>query len=770
MKRLLPFVAALLLAQLSGCATMLPEHVRLETTARYDELADMQEARGGDSARELYKLCYAYSKIKDYAKLFACADKLEQRIKAGDTQVVLFSGVFETDGSPAPHLLRAEAYIELGQYPAAIEQATAGHRLTSRVENAAFGIEKTQHTIHALGLLALAHALNGDLDESAIHLKMLDDLPIPFGGSAQSLPMKHRAIARVHMSRKEFAKALAILHRYDAGFARSLGSVFFLAAQDDLFATLELPKAYMIAKCLLETGATAEATQRYDRLLDDPRLPQLGEFYWLILADRGRIAAEAGNAKTALDYLARAIEVIEHQRASIRTEANKIGFVGDKQAVYRQLVSLLIRHGDVEEAFGYVERAKSRALVDMLASQRNFSSSQTDKEAIRRILVEFDELDRDATTGKNAAPASAATVTRRLHQARREIHDLSPELASLVTVGAVPIAELQRMLGDDDILVEYYYHDSELHAFVLDSANLRVVPLEANALEDDIRSFRQAIELIDTPSWREPSRRLHARLWAPLSIAARGKDITVVAHGALHYLPFAALEGEDGGLLIERHKLRFLPSASVLKYLRPPLVEGKAALLAIGNPDLGDPAMSLKFAEQEAGDVAGLFPDARVLLRRDATETNFRKAGASFARIHFAMHGRFHPETPLSSGLYLAGDAENDGLLTVGELYSMSIDADLVTLSACETGLGKIGNGDDVIGLTRGFLYAGSRSIVASLWSVDDKATALLMRSFYKSLSHAPKHDALRQAQLEARQRYPHPFYWAAFQLTGRTR
>jgi len=122
----------------------------------------------------------------------------------------------------------------------------------------------------------------------------------------------------------------------------------------------------------------------------------------------------------------------------------------------------------------------------------------------------------------------------------------------------------------------------------------------------------------------------------------------------------------------------------------------------------------------------------------------------------------------LSSGLYLAKDAKNDGVLTVGELYSMNLDADLVTLSACETGLGKVANGDDVVGLTRGFLYAGSRSIVASLWSVDDQATATLMKAFYENLSNQNKQEALRLAQLKTRKTFPHPFYWAAFQLTGR--
>jgi CHAT domain-containing protein len=106
--------------------------------------------------------------------------------------------------------------------------------------------------------------------------------------------------------------------------------------------------------------------------------------------------------------------------------------------------------------------------------------------------------------------------------------------------------------------------------------------------------------------------------------------------------------------------------------------------------------------------------------------------------------------------------------LTVDELYGIRLDADLVTLSACETGLGKVLNGDDVVGLTRGFLYAGSSNVVASLWEVDDLATSELMKRFYTNMkSGIPKRDALRQAQLETKKEFPHPFYWAAFFLTG---
>ena len=191
-------------------------------------------------------------------------------------------------------------------------------------------------------------------------------------------------------------------------------------------------------------------------------------------------------------------------------------------------------------------------------------------------------------------------------------------------------------------------------------------------------------------------------------------------------------------------------------------------MLVLGNPDLEDAKLDLKFAAEEALAVSKLYPGGRLLLRSEATETNFRTAAPSFRHIHIASHGAFQAEAPLQSGLYLAKDADNDGVLTVGELYGISLNAELVTLSACETGLGKVANGDDVVGLSRGFLYAGTRAIVASLWSVDDNATGLMMQSFYRNLGKSDKVEALRQAQLTIRRKFPHPFFWAAFQLTGR--
>jgi len=157
-----------------------------------------------------------------------------------------------------------------------------------------------------------------------------------------------------------------------------------------------------------------------------------------------------------------------------------------------------------------------------------------------------------------------------------------------------------------------------------------------------------------------------------------------------------------------------------------------------------------------------------VLVREQATETAVKEYGGNFRYLHFATHGEFDEEEPLASRLILGPDDSNDGSLTVGEIYDLELDADLVTLSACETGIGQIANGDDVVGLTRGFLYAGSRAVVASLWPVSDQATERLMREFYAGLDRSNARDSLRRAQIGLQQEgLPHPYYWAAFQLTG---
>lgn len=752
----------------------------LETAGRYADLRDQIEAQLGRGTQAnsslLGYLCIAYGKLKQYEKLFACADRLELRAKAGEFEFALDQHVMfisASDVRPLPETLRARAYFELAEYRKAVAAGNKVLEILSRIPEAGGTslYPTVRYRIAALEILALSSVRLGDTEQAKRLATQIDEVSRPFIGGRMWGWIKNNALSQVYMALGRYEDALDYIPDNSSGmkivtsFVNGLGPYAYRG--DSTTTVIEMPRIVMRGKALAETGKRAEAKAAFDEALASTRVKDLGDLYWVALFERGRIAEAEQQLDAAAVYYRQAVEIVELQRSSINTEASKIGFVGDKQSLYARLVGILAAQGKAAEAFEYVERAKSRALVDMLSATKNFSIRGTDPEKTRRLLLQLDSLDLSAPVSAAAADPNAAAV-RNLVAARQELRATAAEFASLVSVGAVPLDELESLLGADEQLVEYYYQDQRLYAFVLGRGGLRALQLDATGLADEVGRFRAALEQAETPLWRSPARALYERLWQPLQATLSARHVVVVGHGALHYLPFAALQDADGKFLVDRYGLRVLPSAGVLKYLRRPWQGKSGQLLALGNPDLGDPKLDLDFAQDEAKAIAGLFADSRLLLRKEASESNFKKVGAAFSRLHFAAHGKFQPDDPLGSGLYLSRDADNDGLLTAGELYTMSLDADLVTLSACETGLGKIAGGDDVVGLTRGFLYAGSRSIVASLWSVDDKATAALMRAFYGNLATMNKREALRQAQIKAREAFPHPFYWAAFLLTGR--
>jgi CHAT domain-containing protein len=759
---------------LTGCAyNMAPEKDRLEAAGRYSELARHIEGRTAGTAprtADLVPLCVAYSKVKRYAQLFECLDRMDATIRSGDVLDVSGPSGFEvkSDVTQLPHVLRAEAYLELGDYWRAVEFGVKGSAPFPKANSLSYYSDLHMRS-RALAALAIANVALGRPTEAQKNRADLENLSLGgFAGIAVKAQVRKLALARVHMALGEWDKALEASGTGSLALGGLVNAILGASAEgESIFTYLELPSLYMRTKCLLELGRLSEAKQHLDELLAKPQSRQNGELYWLMLKDRSVLAERELRLDEAIRLLREAVDVIERQRATINTEASKIGFVGDKQAVYARLIALLIAQDRAAEAFDYVERSKSRALVDMLAAKQDFAAP--DPAQAMRVLAQLDAADLSARIQDDGAQAVEKTTgVRNLQVAREALQTAAPELSTLVTVSSVPSAELKALLGADETLIEYYYQGAELYAFLLDRERLQAVKLDAAGLGAQVQSLRKALEDTASAAWQEPARGLYRRLWQPLEKLVATGNVIVVAHGALHYLPFAAVQDADGKFLLDRYSLRFLPSASVLKFLRPVLQNRDGRLLVLGNPDLDDPRLDLAFAEGEAKRVAALYPTSRVLLRKDASESNFKKAGGVFSRIHFASHGKFQADEPLKSGLYLAKDADNDGVLTVGELYSMNLEADLVTLSACETGLGKIASGDDVVGLTRGFLYAGSRSIVASLWSVDDQATATLMQAFHGNLATMNKREALRQAQIKARESFPHPFFWAAFQLTGR--
>jgi len=251
---------------------------------------------------------------------------------------------------------------------------------------------------------------------------------------------------------------------------------------------------------------------------------------------------------------------------------------------------------------------------------------------------------------------------------------------------------------------------------------------------------------------------LHDALIAPLELGTMSSRLIVIPHGTLHSLPFQAFfDGEQ--YLMDRFEISYAPSASVLQYCmnkadisgEPPLIVGVADELA---PQV----------DEEARVLAQLFPDARTLSGSAATRKKFEESAPSSDFVHIATHASFRQDNPMFSSFKLS-----DGYVTAMDLFSMNCSSNLVTLSGCKSGISEVSGSDDLLGLMRGFLYAGARSLLISLWNVNDQSTVRLMSEFYRAWQGgARKGEALRHAMRETRQVYPNPFYWAPFFIVGK--
>jgi CHAT domain-containing protein len=315
-------------------------------------------------------------------------------------------------------------------------------------------------------------------------------------------------------------------------------------------------------------------------------------------------------------------------------------------------------------------------------------------------------------------------------------------------------------------MVSYFVTANTTLAFVIGSDSFHAVeiPVKETELRAAIDWFRSFASLRD-PS-PQSLRRLDSWLIAPVRPYLKTSEVIIVPHGVLHYAPFAALT--DG----RRHfgddrAIYYLPSASTLSALRRRArSEGRRILSVSQSQARGLPP--LRYVDEEALGVAGLF-NGRSLTTGRATKAEFIRRAGDYDILHIAAHAELNAINPLFSRIRLAPAGDGNGAIEVREIYGMNLARNsLVVLSACETLLGEHSRGDEIAGLNRAFIYAGASSVMASLWKVDDRATSLLMKTFYSHLKRGwSKAAALQAAQIETRKKYPHPYYWAGFVLTG---
>ena len=510
-----------------------------------------------------------------------------------------------------------------------------------------------------------------------------------------------------------------------------------------------------------------------DRAVEGTTLRNIGDLY-----------QQQGDRAQAITYYQQAIEVTEAIQTDIRIEELKASFVAEHATRYEVLIGLLWDEGRFEEAFNYAERARGRAFLDGLAGGNVDFRTGADAALLEReqtLKAEISALHeqlvllRDRPQNEwdsDAIAATQADLAKReadYAQLLTEIKIQSPEAAGLVSVDVASLADVQALLDSNATLVEYFVTEDRTLAFIItrDSFDTAVVEAHSEELVQSITSFRDFARLDDP----HPGslKQLYAWLISPIKDKLKTPFLGIVPHGILHYLPFAALtDGER--YLGDEYSLFSLPSASTLRFIQEKRKPPTNTILALGNPTTTEPGLiSLQSAQNEVKAIANMF-GTEPLVGDAATESYLRAQASGVDILHLAAHGQYNPINPLFSAIYLTGDKQEDGRLEVHEIYGLDLTkaTNLVVLSACESQVGEVSAGDEVVGMTRAFLYAGTPSVIASLWKVDDQATTLLMERFYTHLKEGTgKAQALQQAQQELRAQYPHPYYWAAFVLTG---
>jgi CHAT domain-containing protein/tetratricopeptide (TPR) repeat protein len=513
----------------------------------------------------------------------------------------------------------------------------------------------------------------------------------------------------------------------------------------------------------------------------------------------GRLARARGDQVQALAEYELAIRELERLRGRIMIEF-RVDFLEDKQEVYEEIVELSLAMDQPLKGLEYAERAKSRALLDILAYRLDLSirpktpADQPIVEELMRLRSQRDQLVRrwegDEETiaagwfptrgGHRRVQQDILTTEKRIMELWHRLLIRNADYACEAALWHVRTEPIQPHLDADTILLEYFGVHGRLVAFLVSADQV-----QARWMPEDLAHLRRLVGLLRlnlkaVPASR-PSQRpylvrnarnllqqLYRALILPVSHQLSGyQHVIVVPHGPLHYLPFHALhDGEHH--LVERHEISYLPGSSILRHCRKTNLASRGALV-VGHSFNG----RLPHAVREAQEIAGTM-NGRLLVENEATLSRFRDMAAGYRAIHLASHGNFRADNPLFSSLAL-----DDGWLTTLDIFNLRLNASLVTLSGCQTGRSVIGAGDELLGLMRAFLYAGAASLVLSLWPVEDESTARLMRAFYERLAAGQtKAVALRGAQLQFLQAerapdrdaadfYRHPYFWAAFVLVG---
>jgi CHAT domain-containing protein len=541
-----------------------------------------------------------------------------------------------------------------------------------------------------------------------------------------------------------------------------------------------------IALRMNDTSSAQEHCQAALHQLSDLESPMLlyqAEFLM------GEVRKATGHEHLAYECYRRSREALETLRGNLRGEELKIAFFENKLEVYENLVDICVRqpHG-FEDAFAYIQQAKSRSLMDLLLRPVHVPSEsdagQSDLvRSIRNLREElnwyYNLIEREQLRPEERSQERIQKLERQARAHETELmravqHATSAELTSAGMHGPSNVApdEIRSALPPDTALIEYFAIQDRYIACILTRHDLQICPVTLqsrikkllNLLQFQLSKFRLDPQYVSTfqasilESTEAHLKSLYRELMAPVRDLLHATHLVFAPHGLLHYVPFHALhDGES--YLVDRFSVSYAPSASVYAFCQAKPANTSGPSLVLGVSDTQAP-----FIRDEVEALGSILPDTRAFMGSAATEEVLRTHGPGSRIVHIATHGYFRQDNPMFSSIRLGGS-----YLSLYDLYHLQLPAELVVLSGCATGLNVVTPGEELIGLVRGLLQAGAQSLVLSLWDVHDQSTREFMVSFYTHLQRGlPKPAALQAAMAGLREGYPHPYYWAPFVLIGK--
>jgi CHAT domain-containing protein len=519
---------------------------------------------------------------------------------------------------------------------------------------------------------------------------------------------------------------------------------------------------------------------------------------WRLHAALGEALARRGSAQAAADELRRAIALLERVAGGLRVEDRRAGFMADKWETWAALARIEHARGRTADAFDASERMRARQMLDMLARGRIPAPRpvMTREQDLRRHIAELttaiEQAGDDARTLREPMLAAVSVDAARaaLDRAQREyaallleMREHDPAYAALVANETVPWRAVAGRLRDDEVFLEYLVMDSTSLVFVVTRDTVAAIDLDvgrrtlARLVDFSRRTIDRREGSAGSTMWRAPLVTLQRHLIDPVERAGflgRTRTLIIAPHAELHFLSFASLlaPGPSGGFLVERFQLAYAPSATA--WVR--LAERRAPTRTRGVLALAPRIDKLPASRAEVDAIRTLHGrQATALTGPAASERALREAIPRHGILHLATFGVLNKHNPLFSFVELSRDGDDDGRLEVHEVFGLDLAGQLVVLSACQTALGSgavadVPAGDDWVGLVQAFLHAGAGSVLASLWPVDDRATAQLMERFHRGLASGESETAaLAEAQRAALRdpRTAKPFYWAGFSLSG---